>query len=480
MKRTAKYIIILLAVLAVLGGATVLLLNLPQDGTGEESSAPSSSETELVKLFDRQAEEVQSVDVENTEDSFSLVLESGGSEETNFTLEGYGGYDLWTSTISANVRTLLGFNAVKDLGSQENLEAFGLGSDAVKITVHYKDGSSEKLLLGTDAGETAGRYALKNDNVYIVAGVPAEFYGSKFSYFNTEVYTIADRTEAVAGDDGNTTVNTVEDLLSSMELSGAHYPDPISIESTSKCISGYMITEPVTAESGNTAFNELVTSLKSLTATVVDAGLSDEKLEEYGLAEPDARIVFELNNSKHSMAVSAKDSDGKRYLIADDTDTVYVVENSAVEKWAEGSLLGLRMSYIWIANIKDVEEVSITAGGETHSYHVTRTVNEEKSTDTNTDYDLTIVDAGGNDISYDDAYQPFYQKLISLAVFSQDQVELSGTPDIQVQYKYFNGGSDSIALYKVEGQNRYAAALNGQFNGLVRGGEVEAMLETIP
>lgn len=480
MKRTVKYIIILLVVLVVLGGATFLLTRLPQDPGEEESSLASSSSGEQEELFSREVEEVKSVDVKNSEDEFSII--SSGAEDDGFILEGYGGYDVDVTQVSANVRTLLGFSAAKNLGEREDLDAFGLGQDAAKVTIHYQDGSNEELLLGSSAAETTGRYVLKDGTVYIVGGVPNYFYGSKFGYFNTAIYTIADRTEVTEDEEGSSTENAAADKLEYMDLSGAHYPDPVSIVYTSKCLSGYMLTEPVMAESGNTAFNDLVTSLKTLTATsVVDAGITKEKLEKYGLLEPDAKIEFKLNDSEHVLAVSAKDSEGNRYLTADSTDLVYQVENSLVEKWAEASLLGLRMSYIWINNINDVEEVTLTLeGDQVKSYHVTRTKNEEKSTETNISYDLSIVDADGNAVDYEDAYQPFYQKLISLAVFSQDIVEVSGTPDLKVEYQYFDGGSDTLEFYKMEDQNRYAALLNGKFNGQVRGTEMKAMLEMIP
>lgn len=83
-------------------------------------------------------------------------------------------------------------------------------------------------------------------------------------------------------------------------------------------------------------------------------------------------------------------------------------------------------------------------------------------------------------MDYSEAYQPFFQKLISLAVFSQDKVEVSGAPALEVVYKYFDGGSDTLELYRMEDQNRYAAFLNGTFNGQIRGTEVSGVLEIIP
>ncbi len=52
--------------------------------------------------------------------------------------------------------------------------------------------------------------------------------------------------------------------------------------------------------------------------------------------------------------------------------------------------------------------------------------------------------------------------------------------EMKVVYEYFGGGSDTLELYKVKDENRYAAMLNGKFNGQIRGTEVSAMLENIP
>lgn len=482
MKRTARNIIILLLVLVVLGGAVLLLMKLPTEDSGDESSGSSNSEAvERAALFDREDTDVESVEIKNSEDEYTIIPKTEDSS-LGFTLKGYEDFDFNTSQVAANVRTVLGFEASKELGSQENLDAFGLGSGGAKLTMNYKDGSSDQLVLGDLSPETNGRYVLKDGQVYIVAGVPGSFLESKFSYFYTAVYTVPDMTEVTVDDEGESTESVVEDRLDYMTLSGGHFPEQISVKPSSKYISGYGITEPITAETGNTKFTELMTSLKSLSASsVVDAGVTDEKLEQYGLSEPDASISFSLNGVEHEVSVSAKDSDGMRYMIADGNNIVYQVENSAVTNWADAGLMDLRMSYVWIANIKDVKKLTVTLDGDqVKTYEITREKNEEKSTDTSTEYDITkIVDAGGSSIDYE-VYQPFYQKMIGVAVFTVEAVEYSGEPAVKIEYEYFNGGTNTVEYYEIPGMSRYAAVLDGKYNGQVRGTDLDAMIEMVP
>ncbi len=47
---------------------------------------------------------------------------------------------------------------------------FGLsGETATNVEVHYKDGSTDTYVVGSEAGESAGRYLLKDGVVYISA-----------------------------------------------------------------------------------------------------------------------------------------------------------------------------------------------------------------------------------------------------------------------------------------------------------------------
>jgi len=482
MKKTVRNIIILLVVLLVLGGAVFLLMNLPTDDGQEESSeAGSSSTVERTALFDKEDTDVKSVEVKNGEDEYTIVPTQTDTD-LGFTLEGYEEYELNTAQVAANVRTMLGFSPVKELGSQNDLDAFGLGSSGARVTVNYQDGSSDQLVLGDASPETTGKYVLKDEQVYIIAGVPDAFYSNKFNYFYTSVYQIPDRMDVTVGDDGETTETVADDALDFMTLSGTHFPQTINIKPNSKYLSGYGITEPISAETGNTKFTELITSLKTLTATaVVDVGITDEKLEQYGLLEPDAKLSFSLNGVEHELAVSAKDSSGMRYMTADDNDLVYQIENSLVTNWADASLMDLRMSYVWIANIKDVKKLTVTLDGDqVKAFTVTREKNEEKSTDGSTEYDIaSIVDAAGNSIDYE-VYQPFYQKMIGVAVFMLGEVEYSGTPAVKIQYEYFDGGTNTVEYYELPGTNRYAAVLDGKFNGQVRGSELDAMIAMLP
>lgn len=479
MKKTVRNVLIMLAVLLVLGGVVAWLMLTPTDVvTDNTSSAVEVSSTVTETVMDREASEVDNISVKNSEGSFVLVAKG-----EDFVIEGYEDCDVTDSVVTYSASTVLSMQATKNLGTQEGLAGFGLaGEDAVFVEINYLDGTSEELVLGNSAPESSGHYVLKDNTVYIVSGINQQLYGSVFNYFTTTLYTIEDRTEIYVDDEGNETTQAADDILYSVKLSGTNFEQPITINYNSGAISTYVISEPVLAESGGDYYTSVAEALKAPTATgVVAAHLTDETLEEFGLAEPYATVEFDLNNSKHKMSVSAKNSDGTRYLLLDDRDVIYTVSDDTVSTWADCTLTQLRMSYVWLVNIMDVEKLTATVEGDmVYSYDITRTVNEEKSTESSTSYDLSVKNAGGDEIGYKTAYQPFYKKLLAVSVVSSDITEYADEPTLKLEYSYFEKDEDLTIEFYAAGESRYAAVINGSFNGLVRKSEIDKIIDVLP
>ncbi len=477
MKKNVRNMLIMLAVLVVLGGAAALLLLFPKsEGDGVSSQVSEVSSTISETVVDRETEEVSSISVENQNGGFVMVHRDDG-----FVLEGYEDCDVNTSLVSSCASSILSVSASKNLGSQENLEDFGLkGGSAVTVKIACADGSADDLVLGSGAGESAGRYVLKDDAVYIVSGISEMLDGTVFGFFNTDLYTIPDRTEGTDNGDGTTSVETVEDILYSMKLSGSNFPDPIELTYNPDRLSQYGITSPMIADSSDGRLEDIVTSLKTLSADGVEAvHLTPELLEQYGLAQPAAKVEFDLNNKEHTLTVSAS-SGGQRYLLLDDRDVVYRVADDAVSAWADTSLLALRSAYIWLINIMDVKNLTFTVDGDmVYSYDVTRTKNEEESTEDNISYDLTIKNAAGQDIDYEN-YQGLYKQLIAISVLNTNPAEYGDDPAYRVEYSYFDSAEPTVVEFFAVGEDRYAAELNGEYTGQVRKNEVDKIMSRLP
>ena len=217
---------------------------------------------------------------------------SSSSTSTQFTIEGYEGFDLNTSSVTGAVDTVVSIYASKNLGEQEELEQYGLTGDAATtVEVQYTDGTSDELVVGNEAGESAGRYILKDGIVYISSSFSGALAGNAPVFINTEIYSVADRTEETVDSEGSSSTTTLSDVLYHMELSGTHLEQPIVIDYDESKISTYLITQPIVAESGSNTFTEIVTALKSLTVdSAVAVGRTQETLSSTVWRSPMPRL----------------------------------------------------------------------------------------------------------------------------------------------------------------------------------------------
>ena len=92
--------------------------------------------------------------------------------------------------------------------------------------------------------------------------------------------------------------------------------------------------------------------------------------------------------------------------------------------WVNIEVYSLRDGFVRLPYIKSVSRVTLTSSTGTDVYDVTRIENEEKSTETNTFYDLEV-SKDGKEINYD-YYQPFYQMLLAISVLNEDIQEPQG------------------------------------------------------
>lgn len=496
MKKNLRTFLIMLLVLVVLGGGAAVLL-LTQPSQEESSTEESSSSEAAIPVLEVDPETVASIQVKNTNATFTIVPveeeeasqaeSSAVSSQTSsdsslsskeessavvFTIQEYDAYGADHVAITDSTEALLSLSANKEMGQLEDLEKYGLsGEEASVFTLHYTDGSTEEITVGTQAGESVGRYVLKDGEVYI-CDMDEGLLGSPMDFVDTQVYSVADRTDNT----GTSSEETLEDVLYSVEITRPG-EDSILIQ-YDDVNDSYEMWEPIRASASNASSR--VTALKSLTSQAVVCDRTDENLATYGLTEPAAEVTFLMNEEVHTLQVSAKNEDGNRYLVADEGEFIYLVSDSDVEAWTDAQVEDLRDSTIWQPGIAELSSLTFTVeGDQVYQYTVTRTEDEDASTDTSISYTYTVADPSGAEVEYE-TYQELFDQAMGISILSMDQATYGDTPQLQVEVEYFDG-SDPVQInyYKVEGQDRYAATLNDQYNGLVRSSDIDSLISLI-
>lgn len=481
MKKTTRYILILLILLIGLGGgAAALYFTQPQE---EESPEDSAVSTTVTKLFERDAAELSTVSLENAEGSYTMTAheQPGDSSETAeiaFSIDGAETYDIKEAEVTSFAKSLGSLYTSKDIGEQEDLAQYGLnGTGLATIRYRYQDGSEDQIVVGNEAGASSGRYVLKDGKIYIVTGFQNEVFGSLNLFINTQILEI--ESIMITDDDGNVTGE--ENRMEKLTLSGTAFADPIEIEAGGTGLTLNILTAPVAANANSTKLDEITLALKDINATaVIVPEYTEEDLAAYGLDNPAATADYRINGQSNSVSVSEKTAEGTRYLISENKASIYEIGNDAVSAWAETKLMDIRSAYIILPNIMEVDRLSVGVNGAETLFEISRAVNEEKTTETNVQYDLTIK-SNGREIDYSEAYQPFYKLLISLSVLSSDPAEYDAesTPIFSVEYRYFEGGSESLAVYAIEGQDRCAVELNGAYTGVAKQTSIDSLIQEL-
>ena len=72
MNKQMKSLIIGLVIVAVLVGVLVVVMNLPEGGEESSSSETSSAESTVISLLELKLDDIQSVEVKNTEEYMTI------------------------------------------------------------------------------------------------------------------------------------------------------------------------------------------------------------------------------------------------------------------------------------------------------------------------------------------------------------------------------------------------------------------------
>lgn len=478
MKKTTKNILITLAVLLVLGIAAALVLTMPEPAA-EESSAESSEtvEEENELIIDRSAAEVKQITLENNivDETWEIVpIKAEDGSVSDFTFKGWEDASVMTSDISTIARSFYTLYEIKEIGEVKDLAEYGLKGDGeIKAVVDYTDGSSETVIVGIAAGETAGRYVLCDGVVYI-ASMSSLLETKKTDFVTTTVLTI--ETPDTVGENGTTMEN--EPTPQKFRFTGKNYPEEILLQRSDSRVYTMEMSTPIFAGANTAQIDLMVEQLISITASGVAAvHATEEDLAEWGLDDPSVVLEFGINDEEHTITLGDL-NDGEYSLMIDDNDTIYLIPESRVDAWANKNVFELRESYVYLVGITTVEKLTVEDENGKTVYDVTRTLNEENSTETTPVYDVTA-DIGGKAVDYETAYQPFYASLLSVCVMNEESAEPQGDALLTVTYDYFDGDDQDVVAFYAHPENdrRCVVTLNGQNVGVVRASDITDLIE---
>ena len=436
----------------------------------------------MISLVSKQEEDIVSMKVTNENGSYTIVphteeVESTSSDgstststKTTYLVEELGDLPVNTYTTDRVVTYGFSLNASKNVGEVENLADYGLTNPRATVEVSFKDGSSYEYSLGdVSAGDSESCYMSGKDsnNVYVVSVDDAIFDGAE-GFVDKKLV-------SVSITDPNTPA-----AFDYLNLSGTDFEAPITLEGEGTLTA--MTAGEQSLEPDSEKISELTSSLTTVTAdSAVYLNPTDEHLQECGLDNPAAIVEFTVEGETYRLMAGAKSEDkSEQYIMKDGVDVIYSIDSSKISAWTSTSAFDLRSKFILLPMITDVEQLTVSFDGQDNVFVLSRTEDEEKSTEDNPAYTYTVT-GNGNDITYSN-FQEYYKSLIQIQLLEPTTEEPQGDPDLTITYQYYadtGKPADVVNFYEIR-DRRYLVTVNGTVSGNVASTNVQTFLNFTP
>lgn len=475
MKKSKKYLLIVLAFLIVLGGGiAVLQLTKAPETTDEESSGMPGS----IVLIDRSLYDLKTVTFELKGQSEPITVEvsTDADNALHYKLAGNSEKLPLKSTILQGLG-VYGYQlkAMKDLGVPEDLSQYGLEEPELCITSVFNNGDQTKYYVGA-SNPAGGRYVqLAGDDKLYTASISDTAFSTKKDMIDTSLIPVNTTTQSGA----QATIT-----CTALKLGGENYDPEIIIEQCDPQIhSHYLLKQPAQGQgyycNDDTVNNKIKATINFTAKEVMCVEPTVEQLAAYGLDHPKATMDFsmdildggtgEVQHETHRIQVSTRYSDGTYPALIDDIPVVYAIPSSAVEGWYQVEPFSFRSTFIILPMITEISEIDVQTPERQHVFTLERKAQEADSTK----YDYTVYNTEKQELTYA-TFQKYYKTILGLTLLSDSKEAVSGDPLLRVTYRYYNGGQDEIAYYtSTENSRQCVAVLNGAVYGTVRKSTVD-------
>ncbi len=311
MSKNKQILIWSLVAVAVLGAVTaVLLLTAPPKDSGtadgtESSVTGNDLEDSSLRLSDRTRNDIASVSVTNSEDSYTLTPTADKDDNGYFlwTIADLASAPLDSSALGSAAEAAGYFEAkefVEDVTDSSMLAKYGLDAPRATVDAKFTDGSGFSFRLGDDVPSSSGSLYMTADgkNVYTCSkSYYSTFFGNRYSF--VQLNAIPDYEQA-------------SEQILNMTIERTDFEKPLSIEviepgdDDAIQVYTYRLTSPYYAYMDLTNAPTFLYSLFGLKAAKCEAvGLTDELRAAAGIDKPVCTVDIKTNMRDYSLVIGA-------------------------------------------------------------------------------------------------------------------------------------------------------------------------------
>lgn len=493
MKKSAKGIIGLGALLVVLGGGiTALMLTDPKEeenGSESESGVPEQQVQVLIrddKVTGTDPETgadlegvIKTVDVKNSTGELRVVQREPeeGSTAVTYTFDGYTDVYMNTAMIGTLAHNANGLTS--EAVVEENCSdpaKFGFDDPEVVVDIVYETGTSYRMLIGDEAPVGSVSYVMIDgiDTVFTVRDSALANYRKPLTDFvESTVLKMPDEQPVVQSlrierDD------LEKGILIEYDKKGAES------ENSGGTSSPHIMTEPTFAYLALERSADIVSGMFGLYAdSIYSVHCSDSDIAEAGLQKPFCTVTMKCDDgSEYTLLLSEPfaDDNGKScYGMMKDGNVIFTIDAEDA-KWVTVQPVDIASrifiaSYVW-----NVPKLKITCGSEEYAFDIERIdPDEEVSSLTASNFKVTL-----NGEEFDsERYRKFYSFLLSANAedFALDEEIPNSEPLATITLKdNFTGETTEYGFYE-KSSLKALITVNGESKFTITKSYVETLTE---
>lgn len=443
------------------------------DHETNDGQTASGREDLVCTLTDFGMDEVERIEIRNAEAEYTVAA-SPHSEASPFVLAGYEKYRQDPKALRTVVRLFSNVSATQVYERDFEKEKFGLQDPCatVKIT---GEAESVTLSLGNWNESASVWYVMKEgeEGLYCVSkGVGDRMTASP--------YTLLDRMLIPAFDPAS---ETMPERLDRILVERPDLEEPLEIvvsaESADAYGSAYELISPVHVKISPKAERERISSLFGLSADETVGVYDADNASLYGLDDPSMVLTVCHDGEELKLTVGGERKEegeerAERYFICSGSDLLYIIEEDRLPFYHDvADDLFFRMALL--PQIDRVEEVRLNLRGEEYLFSLvfgeageTGAANGAESTGKGTKAAGTKDEAEELRVTFDgrvlDAglFRTFYSFLLEADIEKINRDSPSGEPEMILEYRYRDGGSDRLEAYRLADERRMGIVLNGE------------------
>lgn len=474
MKKAVKGIIGLSAVLVVLGGGLAALkLTEPEDSG--DSSSQSSSEASGAGITLIKDEEIEKIKVKNTNQEFTVVVETAATEDSGavYTIEGYEDIPLTTSvvgTLANNARGLTSDSIVEENSGE--LEKFGFGAPQAEAEITFASGETVSFTIGDISPVSSETYFKLDDSdtVYTVST-------SKLSNYTKELNDFISSTILEEPDDADyPKVNSLRIQRGDLDYDIYLEYDVKSDDAdyTGGTSATHVMREPTFSYLAAEKSASITNGLFGLTSTgVFSVHPGEAEIAEAGLSDPFCTVTMKCDDGNDYVFLMSEpftDEDGTKchYAMFSGGNIIYIV-SAEDAKWGTVMPIDVASKILFGTYVWNISEMTVSGSGlDKVEFIISRKDSSEDSDDESSfllseDFNVTM-----NGSEFDaERYREFYSFLVQASAeeFALNEAIPDGEPIASIEFfdSYtkvtqkveFYDYSSLKALIVVNGESKY-------------------------